>query len=537
MTNANASPDVLESDACYLALKTHDARFDGSFFTAVTSTGIYCRPVCRVKLPRRENCRFFRHAAQAEAEGFRPCLRCRPELAPRPMGTANWSTEDASRILAQQAARLIDEPDAWTDEGPGAAQIAARLGVSDRHLRRIFEAQFGVSPLQYLQTRRLLAAKQLIADTRLPMTQVALASGFASVRRFNAAFVEHYGLNPSALRRAGGAEGGDGRAIEVRLGFRPPYDPNAMLGFFARRALRGVESITAEDGKVPTAGKNAKAPAPAFTRLARTLRVQHGAQVHAGWLQLRFDMAREQMLLSVSDSLAPVLPVVISRARAMLDIDADPMAINAALHDAFPHGDGLRVPGTVDGFELAVRAVLGQQITVAAARTLGSRLVEAFGEPIATPVDGLDRLFPTPAAIAAASGDALGQLGIVRQRQAALHALARAAAEGRLPLHAGADVPSTIAALQELPGIGAWTAQYIAMRALRWPDAFPAGDVALQKALGVSTARAASEASQAWRPWRSYAVLRAWHAPASSTPAPTGAAADIPSTPTAGLTA
>lgn len=508
MPTSHVSTEALESDACYLAMKTHDARFDGSFFTAVTSTGIYCRPVCRVKLPRRENCRFFRHAAQAEAEGFRPCLRCRPELAPR---AASWSTEDASRILALQAARLIDEPDAWAEDGPGAAQIAARLGVSDRHLRRIFEAQFGVSPLQYLQTRRLLAAKQLIADTRLPMTQVALASGFASVRRFNAAFLEHYGLNPSALRRVGGAESGEGKAIEVRLGFRPPYDVNAMLGFFARRALRGVEVAFTADGKAPIKGST-----PAYVRLARTLRVQQGAQTHAGWLQLRFDMEREQMLLSVSDSLAAVLPIVISRARAMLDLDAEPMAINAALHEAFPHGDGLRVPGTVDGFELAVRAVLGQQITVAAARTLGSRLVEAFGEPIATPIEGLNRLFPTPAAVAAASGDALGQLGIVRQRQAALQAIAREVAAGKLALHAGADVPSTIAALQELPGIGAWTAQYIAMRALRWPDAFPAGDVALQKALGVTTARAASEASQAWRPWRSYAVLRAWHAPSSS---------------------
>lgn len=511
MPTSHASTDALESDACYLAMKTHDARFDGSFFTAVTSTGIYCRPVCRVKLPRRENCRFFRHAAQAEAEGFRPCLRCRPELAPR---AASWSTEDASRILALQAARLIDEPDAWSEEGPGAAQIAARLGVSDRHLRRIFEAQFGVSPLQYLQTRRLLAAKQLIADTRLPMTQVALASGFASVRRFNAAFLEHYGLNPSALRRAGGAGGGEGKAIEVRLGFRPPYDVGAMLGFFARRALRGVELATTADGREP-----AKGSTPTFVRLARTLRVQQGGQAHAGWLQLRFDMEREQMLLSVSDSLAAVLPIVISRARAMLDLDAEPMAINAALHEAFPHGDGLRVPGTVDGFELAVRAVLGQQVTVAAARTLGSRLVEAFGEAIATPIEGLNRLFPTPAALAAASGDALGKLGIVRQRQAALQAIAREVAGGSLALHAGADVPSTIAALQELPGIGAWTAQYIAMRALRWPDAFPAGDVALQKALGVSTERAASQASQAWRPWRSYAVLRAWHAPAPSSPA------------------
>jgi AraC family transcriptional regulator of adaptative response / DNA-3-methyladenine glycosylase II len=504
MSAPTASSVELESDACYLAMKAHDARFDGSFFTAVTSTGIYCRPVCRVKVPRRENCRFFRHAAQAEAAGFRPCLRCRPELAPR---AASWSTEDASRILALQAARLIDEPDAWPQDGdggaPGAAQIAARLGVSDRHLRRIFESQFGVSPLQYLQTRRLLAAKQLIADTTLPMTQVALASGFASVRRFNAAFLEHYGLNPSALRRAEMRLGGNGlpRSVEVRLGFRPPYDVAAMLDFLTRRALHGAEMTSAADR-------------PEARYYARTLRLAHatpqGTQAHTGWLRLRFDGERQQLVLQVADSLAAVLPIVISRVRAMLDLDAEPMAINAVLHDSFPAGDGVRVPGTVDGFELAVRAVLGQQITVAAARTLGARLVERFGEAIDTPIEGLTRLFPMPAALAAASGDELGQLGIVRQRQAALHALANAAAEGQLALHPGASVPATLTALQALPGIGDWTAQYIAMRALRWPDAFPAGDVALQNALGVTGARAAAEASQRWRPWRSYAVLRAW---------------------------
>ncbi|MBS0343603.1 MAG: helix-turn-helix domain-containing protein [Proteobacteria bacterium] len=488
----------LESDACYLALKAHDARFDGSFFTAVTSTGIYCRPVCRVKTPRRENCRFFRHAAQAEAAGFRPCLRCRPELAPR---AASWSTQDASRILALQAARLIDEPDAWPDasegEAPGAARIAQRLGVSDRHLRRIFEANFGVSPLQYLQTRRLLAAKQLIADTHLPMAQVALASGFASVRRFNAAFMEHYGLNPSALRRAGeNQSAGKGQAVEVRIGYRPPYDHAAMLAFFGRRALRGVET-----------------PIASAAAYARTLRVTHAGTRHTGWLHVELDEARQQALLQVSESLAGVLPIVISRVRAMLDLDAEPMAINAALHASFPQGDGIRVPGTVDGFELAVRAVLGQQITVAAARTLGSRLVEALGEPIETPIEGLNRLFPSPESLAKADPDLLGQMGIVRQRQAALQALAHEACEGRLRLHPGADVPSTLAALQALPGIGDWTAQYIAMRALRWPDAFPSGDVALQKALGVSGARAAAQASQAWQPWRSYAVLRAWHTP------------------------
>lgn len=390
-----ATAQTLQGDVCYLAMKAHDARFDGSFFTAVTSTGIYCRPVCRVKLPKRENCRFFHHAAQAEAEGFRPCLRCRPELAPRAL---NWSTEDASRMLAQQALRLIDEPDAWGAQGsgsgdaggPGTAEVAARLGISDRHLRRIFEAQFGVSPLQYLQTRRLLVAKQLIADTRLPMTQVALASGFASVRRFNAAFVEHYGLNPSAMRRVGVLPGKAARAgkpgapapaalrsdqaIEVRLGYRPPYDTAAMLAFVVRHALTGVEVTTASDAT------------GLAVALARTLRIDHAGSSHSGWLHMRFDPTREQLMLRVGESLAAALPIVISRVRAMLDLDADPIAINATLSASFPSTDGLRVPGTVDGFELAVRAVLGQQITVAAARTIGSRLVEAFGEPIETPM-------------------------------------------------------------------------------------------------------------------------------------------------------
>jgi len=483
--------NAIEADACYLALKARDARFDGRFFTGVTTTGIYCRPVCRVRTPRRENCRFFGHAAQAESAGFRPCLRCRPELAPQSLV---WSIQDAGSILAHQAARLLDEPDAWGEEAPSVEQLAARLGVSDRHLRRIFEAQFGVSPMQYLQTRRLLTAKQLLADTNLPVTQVALLSGYASLRRFNAAFLEHYGLNPTQLRREGGPAAD---AVQVRLGYRPPYDVKAMLGFFAARRIDGVEVV---DG----AG------------LARTLAVESGGRWHSGWLHIAFDEERCQLVLRVSEGLRSVLPQLIRRVRAMLDLDADPGAINGLLHPSFPQGDGLRVPGALSGYELAVRAVLGQQITVAAARTLAQRIVDRFGEPLQTPVAGLRRLFPTPQALAHAEPDALGQLGIVKQRQAAIIAIARAVAGKRLQLHAGADVQATVAALQELPGIGDWTAQYIAMRALRWPDAFPAGDVALHKALGVqgrkNPSREAEAASQAWKPWRSYAVIRAWYA-------------------------
>jgi AraC family transcriptional regulator of adaptative response / DNA-3-methyladenine glycosylase II len=493
---ASSLAETAVDDARYLVLKARDARFDGKFFIGVTSTGIYCRPVCRVKLPKRENCRFFPHAAQAESAGFRPCLRCRPELAPQSSGV--WSIQDASYILAHQAARLLDEPEAWGGEPPSVEKLAARLGVSDRHVRRIFEAQFGVSPVQYMQTRRLLTAKQLLADTTLPITQVALVAGFASVRRFNAAFVEHYGLNPTQLRREGSSSA-PVQGITVKLGFRPPYDVQAMLGFFSRRLIGGIEFVVDDASQ---------------RGLGRTLRIESGGKVHAGWIAANFDEDRSLVVLTVSDSLREVLPLVIRRLRAALDLDADPQAINAVLHHSFPEGDGLRVPGAMDGYELAVRAVLGQQITVAAARTLAQRMVDRFGEPIDTPWPTLTRLFPAPAVLAQASGDALGQLGIVKQRQAAIVGIAQAVSQKTLQLHGGADLNATIATLMALPGIGDWTAQYIAMRALRWPDAFPAGDVALHKALGVSgtkhPAREAQAASQAWKPWRSYAVIRAW---------------------------
>ena len=482
-----------QADTYYRALKARDARFDGCFFIGVTSTGIYCRPVCRVRTPKRENCQFYVHAAQAESAGFRPCLRCRPELAPNALV---WSTQDASAILAQQAARILDEPQSWNDSAPSVQKLAEKLGVTDRHVRRIFEAQFGVTPMQYLQTRRLLTAKQLLADTNLPITQIALISGYASVRRFNAAFVEHYKLNPTQLRRDGASTSSDGGTL-VRLGYRPPYDIAAMLGFLRTRQIHAVEFS-----------------APDELRIGRSLRLESGGKTVSGWLMANFDPLQHQVLLRVSDSLRSVLPIVIMKLRAALDLDANPQTINAVLHESFPSGDGLRVPGTMDGYELAVRAVLGQQITVAAARTLAQRIVDRFGEPIETPYPELTRLFPTPAMLAQAEGDALGQLGIVKQRQAAIVGIARAVAEKRIALHSGVDVQATIAALKALPGIGDWTAHYIAMRALRWPDAFPAGDIALHKALNVqqekSPARAAEAASQIWKPWRSYAVIRAW---------------------------
>jgi AraC family transcriptional regulator of adaptative response / DNA-3-methyladenine glycosylase II len=495
-----SSTDTHDDDLRYRALCAHDARFDGRFFVGVTSTGIYCRPVCRVRVPKRGNCRFFNLAAQAEGAGFRPCLRCRPELAPR---DRHWSAEDAGAILAQQATALLDDPQTWQAHGSERAAmlwLAARLGVSDRHLRRIFEQQLGVSPLQYLQTRKLLTAKQLLADTALPVSQVALASGFGSLRRFNAAMQQRYGLSPSRMRqRTGSSAGLEAGSTRARLFWRPPLDAGALLAFLAKRQLPGMERIEV-----------------ATLSLMRSLRVDAAGAVHSGWLRAQFRPEACAAEITVSAGLQAVLPQVLWRLRALFDFDADPQAINACLHPDFPGGEGLRVPGCVDGFELAVRAVLGQQITVAAARTLAQRLLEQFGEPIETPEPQVHRLFPTPQALAKADAEQLGAIGIVRQRQAAIQALARAVADGTLDLSSHADLAQTLAHLQALPGIGPWTAQYIAMRALRWPDAWPVGDVAVNQALGLSPARgaaanrAATESAQAWQPWRSYAVIRAW---------------------------
>ncbi len=515
------SDETTDALACYQAMKSHDARFDGRFFVAVNSTRIYCRPVCRVKIPKFENCRFFDLAAQAESHGYRPCMRCRPEMAPRNLP---WTTQDASSTLALQAARWLDEPAAWLRSNPSISQLAAHLGVSDRHVRRIFEAHFGISPLQYLQTRRLLTAKQLLTDTDLPTSHIAIASGFGSVRRFSDAFLTHYRLNPSQLRKT--ARNSDNRAdttrnptvlkpdsaagyCSVKLSYRPPYDSQWMLDFFRKRQLNTTEFIALKSTN---------------TAAVWTYSFKLGDKQYLGWISVEFLSHQPIVLLKVSDSLREVLPQVIRQVRALLDLDADPMAINTVLKNSFesPNVDlsGIRVPGCLNGFELAVRAILGQQVTVAAGRTFAQRVVDAFGSSIETPFPSLTRLFPTSEALATASVEALGQLGIVKQRQSAIVALARAVASKELYLHPSVDIEATMAKLRELPGVGDWTAQYIAMRALRWPDAFVAGDVALHKAMGLlnrepklspaKTAAAALEASQVWRPWRSYAVMRAW---------------------------
>lgn len=512
---ANLVPEAPADDAGrYLALQARDARFDGRFFTGVTSTGIYCRPVCRVRTPKAENCRFFERAAQAEAAGFRPCLRCRPELAPAQNAALHWSTQDASAMLALQASDLMEHP-AQADDAPGIAAIAARLGISDRHLRRIFEAHWGITPLRYMQTRRLLTAKQLLTDTRLPVADVAALSGFTSVRRFNAVFVQHYRLQPTELRKSIRPPAHSSPALEAKVrdplrdlapeatafrfqaAYRPPFNVQHLLDFFANRAIAGVESVD-----------------PAKGLIRRSVSLAHKGTMLRGWVEAQWAEERHRVQLRISESLACALPVVLTRIRAWLDLDADPAAMDPMLCPDFAGSEGIRVPGTLDGLELAVRAILGQQITVKAARTLTARLVDHCGIPLARAPEGLARCFPDVATLAALSPDVLGSLGIVKQRQQAILSLAHAVQSGALHLQPGGDVAATMAQLQTLPGIGTWTAHYIALRALRWPDAFPSGDVALQSALGVreaSNPAAAAEArSQRWRPWRGYATVRAW---------------------------
>ncbi len=469
---------LLDDRQCYRALRTHDARFDGRFFVGVATTGVYCRPVCTARTPREANCRFFPSAAAAEAHGFRPCLRCRPELAP------GHASVDASRRLAQAAAGLIDDGRLGEARLPA---LARALGVTDRHLRRVFQDEFGVAPVQYAQTQRLLLAKRLLTDTAMPVLDVALASGFASLRRFNHLFRARYRMTPGALRRTAGASPGE---LAFDLAYRPPYDWEAMRAFLARRAIAGVEAVEGE-------------------RYRRTLRVVHGGRECAGWLTVAPAPRRDALRVTLGASLAGALPPVLARVKHLFDLACRPDEIAAALGPLAARHPGLRLPGAADGFEIAVRAILGQQVTVRAAATLAARFAAAFGTPLATPFPALAVLFPAPAAIAQAAPARIAALGIVSVRARAIVALARAVADGALRLDPGAPVEASLAALDALPGVGPWTAQYVAMRALAWPDAFPHPDVAVLAAMGTERRTALARAER-WRPWRSYAVLHLW---------------------------
>ena len=477
--SANLDPKV-----CDQARITRDARFDGLFFTAVRTTGIYCRPVCPAPAALSRNVEYFANAAAAASAGYRPCLRCRPEAAP---GTP--PTRVGSELVAA-ALRMID---AGVLDEVSVAQLARRIGVGERHLRRLFVAELGAGPAEIAATRRLLFAKKLLTETVLPVTRIAHAAGYASLRRFNAAFLASYGRAPRVLRHEQVSLPASG-ALMLSIPFRAPYDFSASLAFFARRVIPGVEQVNAES----------------YTR-------RFALDGNAGSLRVTRIRGDDALSLAVDFPDSARLQTLCMRVRRLFDVDADIAAIDAQLaHDprlrAFVRRHpGQRLPGGWDGFEIAVRAVLGQQISVAAARTLAARLLERFGEPVALSDGEKIRLFPTPQTLAAAD---LTAIGLPRARAAALNTIARAVTDGVVDFRPEQSLDGFVASWCELPGIGAWTAHYIAMRALGHPDAFPAADLVLRRMLADGgqplSARAVESLSERWRPWRAYAVMHIW---------------------------
>jgi len=474
--------DAAQLSAYSRARLARDARFDGLFFIAVRSTGIYCRPICPAPTAIERNVSYYRHAAAASAAGFRPCLRCRPELAP---GLAPCDAGARSFELAWQRVR-----DGALDQA-SLAELADEIGVSDRQLRRQFIQQLGCPPLKVHLTQRLLLAKQLLTETRLPITEIAYASGYRSLRRFNQAFLEGCGMPPTRLRA--GASNTDEGSLCLRLVYRPPYDLDTTLQFLAQRALPGLESVSG-------------------ARYSRLI----GPADAPGWIHVEPDGSKNTLRLLIEAPRLPALPDLIRRLRRVFDLDAQPQQIaealgsDPALSRSVAAHPGLRVVGAFDGFETAVRAVLGQQISVAAARTLCIRLLERWGRPVSMPNGDGARLFPPAAALAMAD---LRDIGLPGRRAATLNALAQAVCEARIDLEHVQPLANLVERLCALPGIGAWTAHYIAMRCLHHPDAFPAGDLIIRQQLGDAeplSTRAAELRAEGWRPWRSYAVMHLW---------------------------
>ncbi len=477
---------TLDPAHCYEVVKARDARFDGVFFVGVSTTGVYCRPMCKVRTPGRDRCSYYRNAASAEAAGFRPCLRCRPELAPEA------APLHAGQRLARTAVARIQT--GALREG-GVAALAAELGISSRQLHRVIEAEYGVSPLALAQTQRLLLAKQLLTDTSLRVIDVAFASGFASVRQFNRMFREQYRLNPLSLRKQRAEP--RGTDVLLKLGFRPPLAWQPLIRFLAGRAGARTEKVFGSS-------------------YLRTVRLGP----HRGFI-IAEPLGPNLLGVRVAASLLPVLPELCVRLRRLFDLAANPSVIDAflsrrpELRGSLRRLPGLRVPGAFNGFELALRAVLGQQISVKAASTIYGRFVETFGATLLTPDADVDRLGPDAATLADASLQQLIDRGLTRRRAETVQALSRACADGSLQLEPPGDFAAMREALRELPGIGPWTAEYVAMRALGDPDAFPHSDLGLLNALGLAKPAALLAAAEAWRPWRAYAALHLWHASAA----------------------
>lgn len=467
---------------CSQARLSRDARFDGKFFIGVLSSGVYCRSICPARTANEANVRYYPTAAAAAEAGFRPCLRCRPESSP---GTPAWlgTSNTVSRAL-----RLIDE--SALEEG-NIEILAERLGIGSRHLRRLFLKHLGATPSAVGHTRRLHFAKKLIDETALPMSYIALASGFGCVRRFNAAIRKTYQRTPTQIRRiARQVSSQPEDQYLFRLSFRPPYNWKAMLAFLAPRATPGVEVV--ESGSY---------------RRSFSLNGKHG------YFEVSLDRNNTSLAVRIQYGDPRSLFFIIERIRAMFDLNADWQAIaarlktNPTLKSVMRANPGLRVPGCWNGFELAVRAILGQQVSVQGATTLAGRIARTFGQPF-SPVSGLTHLFPSPEILAEAQ---LESVGLTKARSETIRSLARAVCNGQIKFEGIVESDVFLARLCEIPGIGNWTAQYVAMRALREPDAFPSGDLGLLRALNVGSPRELERQAEAWRPWRAYAAMYLWN--------------------------
>jgi AraC family transcriptional regulator of adaptative response / DNA-3-methyladenine glycosylase II len=471
----------LDWQVCSRARLSRDARFDGKFFIGVVGSGVYCRSICPAPTAKEKNVRYFPTAAAAAEAGFRPCLRCRPESSP---GTPAWlgTSNTVSRAL-----RLIGE--SGMEDG-GVEVLAERLGVGSRHLRRLFLRHLGATPIAVAQTRRLHFAKKLIDETGLPMSQIALAAGFGCVRRFNAGIRKVYHRTPTQIRHlARPKDMLPGNQYVFRLHFRPPYHWQGMLAFLAPRTTPGVEVV--ENGAY-----------------RRTISL-NGRDGH---FEVSLDQTRPALIVRIEFGDPHSLFFIIERIRAMFDLTADWSAIvqnlrtDPVLATRVEADPGLRVPGCWNGFELATRAILGQQITVKGATALTGKLVSSFGKTFSA-ASGLSHLFPPPEVLADGK---LASIGMPGTRAETVRRLARAVCDGKIKFEGVVDSDAFLNQLCEIPGIGKWTAQYIAMRALGEPDAFPSSDLGLLRAMSLSNSRELEHRAETWRPWRAYAAMYLW---------------------------
>ncbi len=474
----------------YAIFKSKDARFDGRFYVGISSTRIYCRPVCKARQPKIENCTFYCTAAEAEKDGYRPCLLCRPEIAP------GSSVTDSTADLVFKSTRLLEEN---CGNSQSIFDFAKKLGCTDRHLRRVFASEFNISPIQYLQTCRLLLAKNLLTDTDLSIIDVAMSSGFGSLRRFNDLFKRHYKLTPSKLRKESSEKKPSG--ITLTLCYRPPYQWDKLISFLSMRAITGVELIKSNE----------------YMRTVRIINEEKKA--FYGWLRVTHNPKKNALIVTISETLLPVLSQVLSRVRHLFDMHCDPQTIYESLSSMNQISSnlcviGTRLPGCFDSFEMSLRAVLGQQISVKAATTLTARIVDKYGTPIATGIKGLTHIFPTPDELLAMDGpieNNFGQLGIIATRSKTIYELALSISQGKINLTIQADPHSEINKLKEIKGIGSWTANYIAMRTIGFTDAFLETDAGIKKALPNLSTKELLKLSEMWQPWRSYATINLWN--------------------------